>query len=190
MAKQSGECLMLEDTILLLKFKYGHAQALERIYLKYKTELLSLATALTHNKDIAEDVLQDVFVSFAKSAKSLRLRTSLRWYLTTAVANRVRNVRRSKYHETRSLGHLEQMTVDRYMRPDQMAMTTEEFEMIRKALDQLPELQGEAVTLRIHSRMPFKVIARLQDVTISTVHARYRYGLEKLGLLLDGKARK
>ena len=80
---------MLEDAILLLKFKHGHAQALERIYQKYKTELLSLATAMTQNKDMAEDVLQDVFVSFAKSAKSLNLRTSLRWYLTTAVANGV-----------------------------------------------------------------------------------------------------
>ena len=181
---------MLEDAILLLKFKHGHAQALERIYQKYKTELLSLATAMTHDKDMAEDVLQDVFVSFAKSAKSLHLRTSLRWYLTTAVANRVRNLRRSKHHEFRSLDNFEQMTADRHMRPEQMAMTAEEFEMIRKALDQLPELQREVVTLRIHSRMPFKVIARLQDVTISTVQARYRYGLDKLGSLLDGKARK
>ena len=181
---------MLEDTILLLKFKYGHAQALGRIYQKYKTELLSLAMAMTQNKDMAEDVLQDVFVSFAKSAKSLNLRTSLRWYLTTAVANRARNLRRSKHHEIRSLGNLQEIMADRHMRPEQIAMTAEEFEMIRKALDQLPELQREAVILRIHSRMPFKVIARLQDVTISTVHARYRYGLDKLGSLLDGKAGK
>jgi len=181
---------MLEDTILLLKFKHGHAQALERIYQKYKTELLSLATAMTHDKDMAEDVLQDVFVSFAKSAKNLHLRTSLRWYLTTAVANRVRNLRRSKHHQIRNLGNFEQMTADRHMRPEQMAMTAEEFERIRKALDQLPEVQREVVTLRIHSRMPFKAIARLQDATISTVQARYRYGLDKLGSLLDGKARK
>ncbi len=181
---------MLEDTILLLKFKHGHAQALEQIYQKYKTELLSLAAAMTHDRDMAEDVLQDVFVSFAKSAKRLNLRTSLRWYLTTAVANRVRNLRRSKHHEIRSLDNLEEMTTDRHMRPDQMVMTAEEFEIIRKALDQLPELQREAVTLRIHSRMPFRIIARLQDVTISTVQARYRYGLDKLGSLLDGKAKK
>jgi RNA polymerase sigma-70 factor (ECF subfamily) len=181
---------MLEDTILLLKFKHGHTQALERIYQKYKTELLSLATAMTHDKDIAEDVLQDVFVSFVKSAKSLQLRTSLRWYLTTAVANRVRNLRRSKHHKIRNLGHLEQIMVDRHMKPEQKAMTAEEFEMIRKGLNQLPELQREVVVLRIHSRMPFKVIAKLQDVTISTVHARYRYGLNKLGSLLDGKAGK
>lgn len=181
---------MLEDMILLFKFKHGHAQALERIYQKYKTELLSLATAMTRDKDMAEDVLHDVFVSFAKSARSLHLKTSLRWYLTTAVANRVRNLRRSKHHETRSIAHFEQMTADRNMRPEQMAMTAEEFERIRNALDQLPELQREVVTLRIHSHMPFKVIARLQDVTISTVHARYRYGLNKLGSLLDGKTEK
>lgn len=37
---------MVEDKILILKFKHGRSQALERIYQKYKEELLSLATDL------------------------------------------------------------------------------------------------------------------------------------------------
>ena len=69
-------------------------------------------------------------------------------------------------------------------------MTVEEFEFVRRALDQLPELQREAVALRLHSTMSFKAIARLQGVTISTVQARYRYGLDKLGSLLDREARQ
>jgi RNA polymerase sigma-70 factor (ECF subfamily) len=69
-------------------------------------------------------------------------------------------------------------------------MTVEEFEVLRTALDQLPELQREAIALRLHSCMQFKAIAKLQGVTISTVQARYRYGLDKLGSLLDGEVRK
>ncbi|MHC4433315.1 MAG: RNA polymerase sigma factor [Planctomycetota bacterium] len=181
---------MLEDKILLLRFKHGRSQALEQIYQKYKVELLSLATAMTGDRDLAEDVLHDVFVSFARSAKGLQLRTSLRRYLTTAVANRVRNIRRKEHRVTRDFGTFEQITADNDMRPEHMAMTAEEFEYIRRALGQLPQLQREAVTLRLHSGVPFKVIARLQDVTVSTVQARYRYGLNKLRSLLDGEAKE
>ena len=181
---------MLEDKILLLRFKRGRSQALEQIYQKYKVELLSLATAMTHDNGLAEDVLHDVFVSFAKSAKGLQLRTSLRRYLATAVANRVRNIRRGEHRVARDFGKFEQITADGDVGPEQMAMTVEEFEHIRRALGQLPQLQREAVTLRLHSNVPFKVIAKLQDVTVSTVQARYRYGLDKLRSLLDGDTRR
>ncbi len=181
---------MLEDKILVLKFKRGSSQALEQIYRKYKVELLSLATAMTHDKDLAEDVLHDVFVSFANSARKLQLRTSLRRYLTTSVGNRVRNIRRSEHRGTRDFGDLEHIVADNDMRPETMAMTAEEFERIRRTLAQLPELQREVVALRLHSHVPFKTIARLQGVTVSTAQARYRYGLDKVRSLLDGKARQ
>ena len=179
---------MLEDKILVLKFKRGSSQSLEQIYLKYKVELLSLAAAMTRDKDLAEDVLHDVFVNFAKAAQRLQLRTSLRRYLATAVANRVRNIRRSTYRETGDCEYIEQIAADKDMRPDRMAMTVEEFDFVRRALDHLPELQREAVALRLHSNVPFKTIAELQGVTISTVQARYRYGLEKIRSLLNGEA--
>jgi DNA-directed RNA polymerase specialized sigma24 family protein len=35
--------------------------------------------------------------------------------------------------------------------------------------------------------MTLKQVAKLQGVTISTVHGRYRYGMEKLRALLDGE---
>ena len=37
---------MLEDKVLLWKFKRGSSQALERIYEKYETYLVTVATAL------------------------------------------------------------------------------------------------------------------------------------------------
>ena len=110
--------------------------------------------------------------------------------MTAAVANRVRNIKRSKHHRTRRSINLEQIAVDSDMVPEKLAMTVEEFEVLRRALDQLPELQRETIALRLHSCMQFKTIAKLQGVTISTVQARYRYGLDKLGSLLDGEVRK
>ena len=57
---------MLEDTVLIWKFKSGSGEALSRIYQKYKIDLLRLATILLNDTGDAEDVVHDVFLSFAQ----------------------------------------------------------------------------------------------------------------------------
>jgi DNA-directed RNA polymerase specialized sigma24 family protein len=61
---------MVEDEVLKWKFKCGSRDALRRIYEKYQDYLLTLAIALSNDVGAAEDILHDVFVSFAES-KSL-----------------------------------------------------------------------------------------------------------------------
>ena len=54
---------MLEDKLLIWKFNRGNKEALQRIYEKYKDDLVTLAAALLHNVSAAEDAVHDVFVS-------------------------------------------------------------------------------------------------------------------------------
>jgi DNA-directed RNA polymerase specialized sigma24 family protein len=57
---------MMEDRILLWKFKRGSRDALRRIYEKYRNDLLKLAIPLVTDVNTAEDVVQDVFVAFER----------------------------------------------------------------------------------------------------------------------------
>jgi len=75
-------------------------------------------------------------------------------------------------------------------RPDQWIIYNEQFRRINSALDQLPYEQKEAVILHIQGRMKFREIAGLQDTSVKTALSRYRYGLDKLRLLLDGEVTK
>ncbi len=85
---------MLEDEWLKWKLRHGSPDALARAYEKYVDAMPTLATGLPNQRAAAEDVVQDVFLSFARSAKDLRARGSLRSYLATCVLNRVRDSRR------------------------------------------------------------------------------------------------
>jgi DNA-directed RNA polymerase specialized sigma24 family protein len=78
---------MIEDPLLIWKFKHGSREALLRIYEKSKNDLLKLAVALVGEVNEAEDVVQDVFVSFIGSASGFRLTGSLKGYLATVEAN-------------------------------------------------------------------------------------------------------
>ena len=61
---------MLEDKMLLWKFRHGSNDAFRCIYDKYKNDLLGLAIALSHDRTAAEYALQDVFCSLAPASKA------------------------------------------------------------------------------------------------------------------------
>ncbi|MHC4331907.1 MAG: RNA polymerase sigma factor [Planctomycetota bacterium] len=64
---------MLEDRLLIWKFRNGSKDAFRAIYEKYADDLLTLAGNLLNNKVGAEDVVQDVFVTFVESIDRFRL---------------------------------------------------------------------------------------------------------------------
>ena len=72
------------------------------------------------------------------------------------------------------------------MGPDDAAVLAEETQRLAAALAKLPTEQREVVTLRLHGGLKFKEIARLQETSVPTVQARYRYGIEKLRERMSG----
>jgi RNA polymerase sigma-70 factor, ECF subfamily len=180
---------MFEDKWLLWKLKQGSSDALCRIYEKYKNTLLGLAIALLNNKTIAEDIVHDCFVSFVQSADKLQLRDSLKSYLSTSVANRVRNLGRDKIRPALDVEDLE-IAGPASTQPERLAMSNERLRKINSALTQLPYEQREVIILHFQSGLTFKEIAQSQSVSVNTIQSRYRYGIDKLRLILDGEVQK
>ena len=69
---------MLEDKLLIWKLKRGDTNALRLLYEKYKDSLRTIAALMLHDTHLAEDILHDVFVSFAQNAEQLRIPTRLK----------------------------------------------------------------------------------------------------------------
>jgi len=180
---------MIEDELLKWRFKCGSKEALSRIYEKYLNNLLTLAMALLNDTSAAEDVVHDVFVSFAKSAESFKLRGSLKSYLGTCVINRARDRIRTKQRQSTRPDKIDLISPEEN-EPDQSVIYSEESRRLNDAIAQLPDTQREVIILRLKSEMKFKEIARLQGVSINTIQGRYRYGLDKLRSILDSEVEK
>ncbi|MBN2180891.1 MAG: sigma-70 family RNA polymerase sigma factor [Sedimentisphaerales bacterium] len=181
---------MVEDKLLILRFKQGRNGALRQIYDKYKVELLKLSIVLTGDVNAAEDMVHDVFVKFAQSAERIRLTGSLKNYLITSVINRARNYRRDNIrHSETSLDTAESVSANERS-PLQWAVLSERLELLSRALQELPYEQREVVSLRMETDLPFRRIARLQRVSVNTVKGRYRYGINKLRSLLNSEVEK
>jgi RNA polymerase sigma factor (sigma-70 family) len=177
---------MIEDELLKLRFKCGSRKALQRIYEKYLNYLLTLAIALLNDVSLAEDIVHDVFVSFAKSAEDFKLIGSLKSYLATCVMNRTRDQLRTKQRrQTKSDGT--ESTSSYSEGPDHSIICSEESHRLNQALAQLPHEQRDVIILRLKGEMKFREIARLQGASVNTVQGRYRYGMNKLRSMLNGE---
>ena len=177
---------MLEDKLLVLKCRRGSKDAMCRIYEKYKDYLLTLAKGLFSEQAAAEDVVHDVFVSFARSARQFQLTGSLRGYLATCTRNRIRDKIRARTRQAEAIESANPDTLDSD-NPEHCLMEAEELMRLRQAISQIPYEQREVVMLHLKGDMKFREIAKLQGVSVSTIHGRYRYGLNKLRSLLNGE---
>jgi len=181
---------MVEDKLLIFRFKQGNHEALRQIYDKYKVELLKLAVVLIGNRNMAEDIVHDVFVKFAESADRIKLIGSLKNYLVTSVINRVRNhLRDNKRHRETDLDGAELIACSE-RGPRQWAVLGEQLKILSRALQQLPYQQREVISLRMEMDMTFRRIAAMQNESVNTVKGRYRYGIARLRSLLNSEVEK
>jgi len=180
---------MIDEKILVWRFNRGSKDALKMLYEKYKDDLLGLAITLLRDRSLAEDIVHDVFVTFAGMTGSFRLSGTLKGYLSTCVANAARDRNRLKSRRDVELQAAEGMHSDSD-NPVEHAIDSEQSGHLTQLLGRLPYEQREVVVLHLHQEMLFKEIAEALGISINTVQSRYRYGLEKLRSIISSMVTK
>jgi RNA polymerase sigma-70 factor, ECF subfamily len=176
----------MEDAILIWRLKRGNTDALGRIYEKYESDMLAVATNLLGDRHTAQDIVHEVFVAFAGSIHKLSIYGSLRSYLTTCAVNRCRDWIQSPRRISTPMPP-DFPAASSNSDPASRVVADETVFRLAAAMAELPYDQREVVLLHIRGGMRFKAIAKQLNVSINTVQSRYRYGLQKLRSLLDGE---
>jgi len=176
----------MADRLFVMRRKQGSREALRRIYEKYRDSLLILAIALSHDVNVAEDAVHDVFVAFAGNFANFKLTGSLKGYLATCVANRVRDLMRKKQRQALSPEQARSAPLD-MSDPGRLIICNEQLWLLSSALAKLPHEQREVIVLHIHGQMRFRIIAKALGISVNTVKGRYRYGIRKLRSHLDSE---
>jgi RNA polymerase sigma factor (sigma-70 family) len=180
----------MEDRLLVFQCKRGSREALTRIYEKYKADLLLLAMALLNDKTAAEDVVHDVFLSFVRNLDGFRLTGSLKGYLLTCAANQARNWNKAERVRLRGAERAAESAADSNDGPLQALACNEQLDLLSGAMADLPFEQREALMLHLHGQMTFQAIARAHRISTNTAKSRYRYGMDKLRSILNGRISK
>ena len=177
------------DEALMLAIYDDKAEwALEELYTRYKRYVYSLAYGVLRDGFLAEDVIQDVFLTIWHKAFSYQeAQGSVRGWLQAIVHNRAIDKVRSL--ALRECVQLEAVNGEMFASSEpeswERVWESEQATFIRKALAQLPPEQRQAIELSYFRGYTHIQIAELQHIPLGTAKGRMRLGLQKLKLLLQ-----
>ena len=179
----------LADEDLMQLVRRGDTMAFEVVYERHATAAFSLAYRMTGTRNVAEDVVQEAFLSLWRSgARYDRARGSVRTWILGIVHNRaIDALRRSTVHDRRRAS--DEGLEERFAaaeRTDVEVARRDEAREIRDALATLPDEQSRVIELAYFGGYSHSEIASMLDTPIGTVKGRMRLGLQKMRGELGG----
>jgi RNA polymerase sigma-70 factor (ECF subfamily) len=182
---------VLADEELMQLVYRNKADAFEVIYDRHADAAFSLAYRICSQRTLAEDVVQEAFLSLWRSRTRYdRNRGSVRTWLLGIVHNRSIDALRRRSVRDRGLVHeegVEERVADP-ARTDLQVARREEAREIRSALDELPKEQSQVIELAYFGGMTHVQIASMLDTPVGTVKGRMRLGLSKMRMALGDPA--
>ena len=160
----------------------------EEIYLKYFPRLLRFAQEYVLNKEDAENIIQDVFMTLWERGDDLKIHISLVSYLFILIKNRcIDHLRRKKHPEAGKKQMQENFTYEQQMKLyslealDHILISDSELEqIIAGAIDSLPPRCREIFILHKIEGKKYLEIAHKLDISVSTVENQMGIALRKL----------
>ncbi|MEX2245705.1 MAG: sigma-70 family RNA polymerase sigma factor [Dehalococcoidia bacterium] len=179
----------MDDASLLRSVQRGDEQAVAELYDRYGGVAYGLAYRITNDGTLAEDVVQDAFVSVWRQAPRFDpARGQVRSWLLTIVHHRaVDAVRRRAHRNELALPDGAEDFLAGSDRPDEIAEWSMEAEAVREAVRQIPEDQRRTIEMAYFEGLTHVEISERTGVPLGTVKSRLRIGLEKMRAYLRPK---
>jgi RNA polymerase sigma-70 factor, ECF subfamily len=182
----SGAQPALTDEALIGSIAVGDERALRQLYDRFGAVAYGLALRVVRDPGLAEDAVQDAFLSAWRSASRFDgERGSARTWLLTLVHRRAVDLvkRAARRREEPIKAPPESVTASTAEAADLRA----ERRRVRTALDSLPARQRQTIELAYYGGYSQSQIAGLLSLPLGTIKSRMFAGLSRLrDLLLEG----
>ncbi|WP_391201732.1 sigma-70 family RNA polymerase sigma factor [Psychrobacillus sp. L4] len=147
---------------------------------KYGQDILRLVYSYVNNKEVAEDLTQDIFVKFYKSLHTFRGKSKLKTWLWRIAINHCKDFLKSWYNKHVIIaGDSKYIKTQKEMIED-VIIQKEADDQLVSALMTLPIKYREVIYLFYYEELLIKEIAVLTEVSVNTVKTRLRRAKELL----------
>ncbi len=155
------------DDKLKVEIKKGNRESFEKLFKELYNDLFAYAYVFTENKELAEEIVLDVFTNLWINRKKITIYESLRAYLLKSVKNRAISALRKKKNDFLNDDFLKNYTND--CNPEKKIITNEEKQKITDALQLIPPRSREIFVLHRFEGLKYKEIAELLEISPNTV---------------------
>ncbi len=169
------------DEELLKAMGAQDVSALEVLFDRHHRVALAVANRVLRDPGRAEDVVQEAFLAVWRDAASFdRRRGRARSWLLTVVRHRAIDVTRGRGYST-PVTSLEELPVHPQAEDAWPEVSRNiDAEQLRKALQELPDEQRQAITEAYLDGYTNREIAERANVALGTIKGRIRLGMNKL----------
>ena len=182
MSKQLGP----DDGVLISLYRNGNEAAFNLLVDRYQSKVFTTIFLIVKDHDVAEDLLQDVFIKVLHILNSDKYNEEGKfqpWVMRIAHNLAIDHFRKAKRYPTilledgsnllNSLSFAEVSSEEQRIKEETLAW-------VRDLIEELPEAQKEVVILRHYMDMSFQEIAEQTGVSINTALGRMRYALNHI----------
>jgi len=178
------------DVEILRAVAGGDEHALAALYDRYRLILFGLILRILHSHQEAEDVLQEVFLQVWRRAADFDEARGrpFTWLVTLARSRAIDRLRALGSRERTAQEAARDVTESISDAADD-AVRSEQAEIVRGALGELPEEQRRTLLLAYFDGLTQTEIAERLNTPLGTVKTRMRSGMIKLRELLSGRTK-
>lgn len=185
----------LEDDKLVARALGGDESAYTELVEKYQRALYFHVMKMVRNKDIIEDLVQEVFMKAFENLPSYNTKYAFSTWLYRIATNHTIDYLRKKKLQTMSIdepvktkdGEMEMELPDKDMETDREVIRNQRSQIIHEAIENLPDKYRAVIRMRHMEEMSYQEIADIRDLPLGTVKAHIFRARELLYKALKDK---
>lgn len=171
---------LYSDNKLMEDVKDGRIEKMAVLFEKHHVLLFNFFMRLTGNRNISEDLVQEVFMRMLKYRSTYQGRSKFTlWMYQIARNTHIDFLRKKK--NTLPLDEQWSEPITSEASPAEKLEGGQEVQLLRQALAQLPLRKREVLILSRYQNLKYKEIAELMDCHIGTVKAHVHRAIKELG---------
>lgn len=159
-----------------------NATSFEKAFKQHYVALFHFAYQFVQRTDIAEELVQEVFVLLWEKRKTTKITSSLKSYLYTAVRNQCLNYLKEKWHKKELLQDWAS-SIDLHL-PESVDDSERLYQLIQLGIKRLPEKCRLIFNLSRQSGLSYDEIAQELNISKETVKSQIKIALQKLRTFL------
>lgn len=174
----------IADTTLVERIKQGDTRAMEMIVERYSNKVYNLAYHLTRDSTASEEIMQDVFLTVLSKIHTLNNNAYFSTWLyrvtTNAAYAHMRYLRKDKKNledlRIKDLGEDTSQIYDWSSLPEDILLSDESKQILKDAIDSLPEPMRIVVVMKDVEGLKNEEIAKTLGLSLPAVKSRLHRG--------------
>jgi len=156
--------------------EFNKMRQLERIIDEHQQQLFTFAFFRVGSYEVAQDIVQDVFIRFYENSRRLSAANNVKAYLYKTISNACTDyLRKNAKIQFIAIENL----VNEFVENEEKQCLSE-YLRIEEILENLPIDQAEILRLKFIDSLNFVEISDILNVNINTIKSRYKYAINKL----------